>query len=57
MAASPGYAAFVAQEQEIDDDLTLVKGFADWLLAWGDAEDHGEWSADDYRAEWDHWNS
>lgn len=59
---SPGYRDFVAQQQEIDDDLSLVMAFAsDWLLAVPPNEEaiagYAGWTADQFRREWDWWNS
>lgn len=58
LAVSPGYVAFTAREREIDPDLSLVEAFADWLVAPGEpVEAYADWSADDFRSEWEAWNS
>lgn len=57
LAASPGYAAFVAEQQEIDEDLDLVMGFADWLGYPFGVSAYVGWTADQFREEWDRWNS
>lgn len=57
LTTSPGYAAFVAEQQAIDEDLSLVEGFADWLVTPGEVDLFTGWTADQFREEWDRWNS
>lgn len=58
LARCPGYAAFVAEEKEMDPDEGLLIGFADWFMAPGeDADSYAAWEAEDFRAEWDRWHS
>lgn len=59
MANSAGYREFYAEEQASGySDVELVKGFADWfLICLTDAPDFVGRTADQYRAEWERWNS
>lgn len=60
LKGSAGYGAFVAEEQEMDpeEDDGLLVGFADWLLAPNEAPgEYADWRAEDFRREWDRWNS
>ena len=57
LLACPGYAAFYA-EAEDEDDREDYAAFAGWLIYPGEPlASYAKWTAEDFRAKWDFWNS
>lgn len=57
LLACAGYAAFYAEAAD-NDESEMVELFADWLIYPGEPLGRfAKWTADDFRAKWDFWNS
>lgn len=68
LAASHGYQQFYESELQDARDLghepdweadrgEMLKGFAGWLVTPARAADFADWTPEQFRAEWERWNS